>query len=89
MGAYLILRVYLIQIFLSRTANQLPVTLSLRMSKQRVAVWETEAEVDEDLQDVDLNLAIGNYGQNGAYEDGVYARQCHRVSRTNQHNSSV
>lgn len=23
-----------------------------------------EAELDEDLQDVDLNLAIGNYGQN-------------------------
>lgn len=50
------------------------VILSNKMSKQRVAVWETEAEVDEDLQDVDLNLAIGNYGQNGGYEDGMYLR---------------
>lgn len=36
---------------------------------QRKAVWE--ADLDEDLQDVDLNLAIGNYGQNGLYEDGT------------------
>jgi translation initiation factor 3 subunit L len=35
-----------------------------------MALWATEAEVDEDLQDVDLNLAIGNYGQTGHYEDG-------------------
>jgi hypothetical protein len=33
------------------------------MSQQ--ALW---AEVEEDLQDVDLGLAIGNYGQK--YEDG-------------------
>jgi len=25
--------------------------------------------MDEDLQDVDLNLAIGTYGQSGMYED--------------------
>ena len=30
--------------------------------------WESDFE--EDLQDVDLNLAIGTYGQNGIYEDG-------------------
>jgi translation initiation factor 3 subunit L len=41
------------------------------MSQQRMALWATETEVDEDLQDVDLNLAIGNYGQNGLYEDGA------------------
>ncbi|KZT03608.1 eukaryotic translation initiation factor 3 subunit 6 [Laetiporus sulphureus 93-53] len=35
------------------------------MSQQRKALWE--AELDEDLQDVDLNLAIGNYGQ--MYDD--------------------
>ncbi|KAH8103323.1 eukaryotic translation initiation factor 3 subunit 6 [Cristinia sonorae] len=28
-----------------------------------------ESDLDEDLQDVDLNLAIGTYGQNGIYED--------------------
>ncbi|KAI0916241.1 hypothetical protein AcV5_003236 [Taiwanofungus camphoratus] len=35
------------------------------MSQQRKALWE--AELDEDIQDVDLNLAIGNYGQ--MYDD--------------------
>jgi translation initiation factor 3 subunit L len=37
------------------------------MSQPRVSLWATE-EIDEDLQ-VDVNLAIGNYGQNGLYED--------------------
>ena len=27
--------------------------------------------LDEELQDVDLNLAIGNYGQSGLYDDGL------------------
>ncbi len=40
------------------------------MSQHRKALWD--ADLDEDLQDVDLNLAIGNYGQNGLYEDGAY-----------------
>lgn len=40
------------------------------MAQHRKALWD--AELDEDLQDVDLNLAIGNYGQNGLYEDGAY-----------------
>ena len=40
------------------------------MAQHRKALWE--ADLDEDLQDVDLNLAIGNYGQNGLYvEDGA------------------
>ena len=30
-------------------------------------------EIDEDLQ-VDVNLALGNYGQNGLYDDGAYIR---------------
>ena len=40
------------------------------MSQQRMALWAAE-EIDEDLQDVDLTLAIGNYGQNGMYDDGA------------------
>jgi hypothetical protein len=36
---------------------------------QPMAVWTAE-EIDEDLQDVDLGLSIGNYGQNGRYDDG-------------------
>ncbi|KAF9004619.1 eukaryotic translation initiation factor 3 subunit 6 [Cyathus striatus] len=36
------------------------------MSQQRVPAWATDADIDED---VDLTLAIGNYGQNGHYED--------------------
>ena len=45
------------------------------MAQQRTTLWE--AELEEDLQDVDVNLAIGNYGQNGMYDDGerpVFAR---------------
>ncbi len=38
------------------------------MSQPRVSLWATE-DIDEDLQ-VDVNLAIGNYGQNGLYDDG-------------------
>jgi translation initiation factor 3 subunit L len=38
------------------------------MSQQRMALWAAE-EIDEELQDVDLSLAIGNYGQNGLYDD--------------------
>ncbi|KAH9950742.1 eukaryotic translation initiation factor 3 subunit 6 [Amylocystis lapponica] len=37
------------------------------MAQQRKALWD--ADLDEDLADVDLNLAIGNYGQNGMYDD--------------------
>ncbi|KAF8066796.1 eukaryotic translation initiation factor 3 subunit 6 [Lyophyllum atratum] len=36
------------------------------MAQQRMALWAAEADIDED---VDLHLAIGNYGQNGHYED--------------------
>jgi hypothetical protein len=37
------------------------------MAQQRKALWE--ADIDEDFHDVDLNLAIGSYGQNGLYDD--------------------
>lgn len=42
------------------------------MSQPRASLWVTE-EIDEDLQ-VDVNLALGNYGQNGLYDDGAYIR---------------
>ena len=38
------------------------------MAQQRKALWESD--LDEDLHDVDLNLAIGSYGQNEMYDDG-------------------
>ncbi|TFY78189.1 hypothetical protein EWM64_g5825 [Hericium alpestre] len=38
------------------------------MSSQRMALWAAE-EIDEELHDVDVNLAIGNYAQNGLYDD--------------------
>lgn len=37
------------------------------MAQQRMALWAAEADIDED---VDLSLALGNYGQNGHYDDG-------------------
>ncbi|KAG6816006.1 hypothetical protein H0H87_009498 [Tephrocybe sp. NHM501043] len=36
------------------------------MAQQRMALWAAEADIDED---VDLHLAIGNYGQSGHFED--------------------
>ena len=41
------------------------------MAEQRMTYWAAEAEVDEDLEGVDLNLAIGSFGQTDLYEDGV------------------
>lgn len=43
---------------------------SSSMAQQRMAIWAAE-DIDEDLQDVDLSLAIGNYGQNGHFDDGL------------------
>jgi hypothetical protein len=40
------------------------------MAQQRMPLWAAE-EIDEDLQDVDLGLAIGSYGQNEQYDDGL------------------
>ncbi len=40
------------------------------MSQPRASLWAAE-EIDEDLQ-VDVHLAIGNYGQNGLYDDSPY-----------------
>lgn len=42
------------------------------MSQPRASLWVTE-EIDDDLQ-VDVNLALGNYAQNGLYDDGAYIR---------------
>lgn len=33
-------------------------------------MWAAEAEIDEELQEVDLSHAIGNYVQNDLYDDG-------------------
>ena len=40
--------------------------------QQRMQIWATDAEIDEELQDVDLSHAIGNYVQTGAYDDGEH-----------------
>lgn len=37
------------------------------MSAPRIPLWAAE-EAHEELQDVDLSLAIGNYGQQGMYD---------------------
>lgn len=37
------------------------------MAHQQMPIWAAEADIDED---VDLSLAIGNYGQ-GHFEDGA------------------
>jgi hypothetical protein len=42
--------------------------------------WTAEPEIDEDMNDVDLNLAIGNYGQN-LYEQGAPPRRAAHVGR--------
>ena len=44
------------------------------MAQQRMAIWAAEADLDED---VDLSLAIGNYGQNDHYEDCAYICNFH------------
>jgi translation initiation factor 3 subunit L len=36
------------------------------MAQQRLALWNTEEDLEED---VDLSIAIGNYGQNMQYEE--------------------
>ncbi|KAG7095145.1 hypothetical protein E1B28_005925 [Marasmius oreades] len=38
------------------------------MAQQRMALWAAE-DIDEELQGVDLSLAIGNYGQSNHYDD--------------------
>jgi hypothetical protein len=37
------------------------------MAQQRMALWAAEADIDED---VDLSLALGNFGQSDHYDDG-------------------
>src|SRR5438477_9881326 len=45
------------------------------MAEQRMALWVAEGEIHDDLQDVDPSLAIGNYGQNGHFDDGTCGRR--------------
>lgn len=35
----------------------------------RMDIWNAEQDIDDDLAEVDLNLAIGSYGQ--TYDDGA------------------
>ena len=39
-------------------------------SSQQRMMWANDAEIDEDLHEVDMNIAMGSYGQEGMYEDG-------------------
>lgn len=43
------------------------------MAQQRMPLWAAEADIEEDIHDVDLSLAIGNYGQ-GAYDEGKHPK---------------
>lgn len=43
--------------------------LPSKMAQQRLALWNAEDDLEED---VDL-LTIGNYGQNIQYEDGKFS----------------
>lgn len=44
--------------------------------QQRKQIWAADSEIDEDLQDVDLSATIGNYAQNGVYDDGEQPHKC-------------
>ncbi|KZS87350.1 eukaryotic translation initiation factor 3 subunit 6 [Sistotremastrum niveocremeum HHB9708] len=35
----------------------------------RMPLWNAETDADDELVEVDVNLALGNYGQNGLYDD--------------------
>jgi hypothetical protein len=41
------------------------------MQSARIKLWATEPEIDEELAEVDIGLAIGSYGQNGMYDDST------------------
>ena len=36
----------------------------------RMRLWNAETDADDELAEVDLNLAIGSYGQSGIYDEG-------------------
>ena len=42
----------------------------LEAMAQRQPLWAADTDIEDDLQDVDFNMAMGNYGQNGMYDDG-------------------
>lgn len=45
-------------------------------SSQQRMMWANDAEIDEDLHEVDMNIAMGSYGQEGMYEDGELSNKC-------------
>jgi hypothetical protein len=46
------------------------------MVQQCMALWAAEAEMDEDLQDMDVGLALGTY-DSSQHNDGASATQLH------------
>jgi hypothetical protein len=62
--------------YLPTACFEIPLRYST-MAEQRMTYWAADAEVDEDLEGVDLNLAIGNFGQTDQYEDGMSDCQNH------------
>ena len=65
------------------------------MAQPRMPLWAAE-DIEEELQDVDVNLALGNYGQAEIYDEGVprtivlkYSEICttghSRTSETGKH----
>lgn len=59
------------QISVFTSLNETPLGPKMaEISQQRMPIWAAETEVDEDLQDVDLSHAIGNYVQNDVYDEG-------------------
>lgn len=50
--------------------------LFIEKMSQRANYYEEDLDDADDLADVGLNLAIGNYGQGGLYEDGSKSSHC-------------
>lgn len=42
-----------------------------KMQSARMQLWAAEPEIDEDLAEVDIGLALGSYGQNGLYDESA------------------
>ena len=45
----------------------------MAMAQPRMPLWAAE-DMDEEFHDVDVNLAMGSYTQNGMYDDGMSPR---------------
>jgi hypothetical protein len=47
-------------------------SLFLTGEKMASRMWGPDADADDELADVDVDLAIGNYGQGSLYDDGAW-----------------